>query len=87
MPQHPAYTYEGSLTSMARQWLETTTLPGDIRKAARAIHEISDDEDVPLRVVLGEDAIESVLRKSASLKEGVEKSRHYSSDLKTDTGL
>ncbi|EIN12951.1 NAD(P)-binding protein [Punctularia strigosozonata HHB-11173 SS5] len=87
VPQHPAYAYEGSFTSMARQWTETVTLPGDITKAARAIHQISGDDDVPLRVALGEDAIEAVLTKSARLKEEVERSKHYSSDLKADTSL
>ncbi|EIN11995.1 NAD(P)-binding protein [Punctularia strigosozonata HHB-11173 SS5] len=85
-PQHPAYAYSGSLTAIMRQQLPIATLPGDPNKAARAIHALVYEPELPLHVLLGEDAVDAALRKGDSFKEYAEKARvaHFAQDLKLE---
>ncbi|EPQ54259.1 NAD P-binding protein [Gloeophyllum trabeum ATCC 11539] len=86
VPQHPAYTFEGSPSVALRGWLEGRAR-GDPRKAAKVIYDFAgreNDDDEPRRLPLGKDAVDFLRGKSVSLASDVDKTEKWSEDLELD---
>ncbi|EIN12004.1 NAD(P)-binding protein [Punctularia strigosozonata HHB-11173 SS5] len=86
-PQHPAYTFPGSITKAVRDYVPVATLPGDAEKLVHALYAIANEKDTPLRVPLGDDAVNAALSKAKSLKADAERVQkaEYAQDLLLDT--
>ncbi|KAF8996905.1 NAD(P)-binding protein [Cyathus striatus] len=80
VPLHPAYVNTSAATT--RSYVTSSQdVGGDSDKAAREIHRIANDEDAPLHIAFGLDAIDIVKGKTGQMKNDVEKSIVYSADL------
>ncbi len=85
LPAHPAYTKPGLPVIAVRSALENLNDPnnkfGDAEKAAHKFYELASLSDPPLRLILGQDAIEMIRSKMKSVASDIEKYEAWSSDL------
>lgn len=87
---HPAYASDPTLPSaMVREAFQTMVTGehpalGDPSKLIKAIWEISTLEKLPPRVPLGLDSVAIFQSKIDQLKDDVEKTSHWSKDLRFD---
>ena len=74
---------------MLRYYLENVDkmpVAGDPREAIRGIYAAASDEDAPLRIPLGVDALRAVKAELEAHLADVEKSRKYSESFKYEEG-
>jgi hypothetical protein len=88
VPTHPSYNQPDNKARLAREWLAPggalhSTL-ADPNKAAREIYKIASDNNVGLRVALGQDALAVAKDKLKQLQESIDKSEEFSTDLRFD---
>ncbi len=79
VPVHPAYV--DAPTAGVRAYLSAPMTGNDPAKAARQIHKIAGDANVPLRIPLGHDSIAVVTAELDSIKADVEKAGPWAADL------
>ncbi|KAF5321562.1 hypothetical protein D9619_000098 [Psilocybe cf. subviscida] len=86
LPQHPAYNQPDNKARLSREWMEPgRQVHGDPNKAAREIYKIASNNDVGLRVVVGQDALAAANEKLVELQEYIRNSEEFSTDLKFDS--
>ncbi len=91
LPIHPAYSDPSMAGHRVREFLndDNLKLPGDPKKAAIRIVEFVNagkkGADLPFRWMIGNDCIESVRSKIASLTEDADKSMTWSEGLQHDS--
>ncbi|KAF5322458.1 hypothetical protein D9619_000100 [Psilocybe cf. subviscida] len=88
LPQHSAYDQSDNKARLTREWAGPggpahTTL-ADPNKAAREIYKISNDNNVGLRVALGQDSLAAARGKLKEFEQYINKSEEFSSDLRFD---
>lgn len=85
VPLHPAYDRPDSNARFVREWAEPESslhaMLADPNKAAREIYKISSNNDVGLRVAVGQDSIVLAQDKIKELQECINKSEEFSTDL------
>ncbi|PSR71895.1 hypothetical protein PHLCEN_2v12239 [Hermanssonia centrifuga] len=85
LPAHPAYTKPGLPVVAVRSALENLNDPnnkfGNAEKAAHKFYELASLPDPPLRLILGQDAIEIIRSKMKSVASDIENFEAWSSDL------
>ncbi|KAF8996904.1 hypothetical protein BDQ17DRAFT_1284212 [Cyathus striatus] len=80
VPPHPAYV---NTTGAIRSYIANSQdSGGDSDKAAREMYRIAHDDDAPLHIAFGLDAVDVMKGKVEQMKNDVEKSVVYSADLK-----
>ena len=88
VPPHPAYTGPSTPASLVRQSFAAAADPsykiGDVGRAVKRIYEIAEHPNPPLRVVLGDDAIELVRAQLELVRKDVDGSVAWSHGLKED---
>lgn len=80
-PRHPAYGHLNARETMGKRH---GTQLGDPKKAARAMYEFAVMQDPPLRVVVGSDAYEAILRKIKTYDENYRKYEELSNSTDVD---
>ena len=87
LPEHPAYTNPNLMTSILRKVMPGVMLPGDPDKLTKMIYQLfsgGGEKDLPLRIPLGKDVIQSLRKKADELVKGADKVEKYSEDLVHD---
>ncbi|KAF5321567.1 hypothetical protein D9619_000095 [Psilocybe cf. subviscida] len=89
LDQHPAYNQPDSNSRLTREWMApggaAHAASADPNKAAREIFKIASNNDVGLRVAIGQDALAAANEKLKELQEYIHNSEEFSADLKFDS--
>ncbi|KAI0747543.1 NAD-P-binding protein [Fomes fomentarius] len=83
-PAHPAYASPDLPTTKARNGWSTYAPPGDVNKAVEVIFKLSEEQDPPLRLFLGQLAIGHIRRKLAAVAADVDKYESWSKRLEKE---
>ena len=71
LPVQPAYDNPSSPSFAVRQWFASFEGTNKIEKYVECVLRVAQEEQPPLRLILGEDALESARRRVAGLQRGV----------------